>query len=155
MAGCGSVDDRACEARPMATPDHSPARPGRPGTAFVADLACLVAFAVVGRLSHREALDPIGVATTLWPFLTGLLVAWLAGRLWRAPARVAPAGLLAWAGALVVGMLLRAVSGQGVQVAFVVVAAVVLAVLLLGWRALLAATARRRLTRAGSGSPSS
>jgi hypothetical protein len=126
----------------------------RPAPAFVADLACLVLFAVVGRRSHGEALDAVGVLTTLWPFPAGLVVAWLAGRLWRSPAGVVPAGLLAWAGALVVGMLLRVASGQGVQVAFVIVAAVVLAVLLLGWRALVA-LAGRRVRRAGSGSPSS
>jgi hypothetical protein len=39
-----------------------------------------------------------------------------------------------WAGTLVGGMLLRALSGGGVQVSFVMVAAVALAVLLLGWR---------------------
>jgi hypothetical protein len=40
-----------------------------------------------------------------------------------------------WVGTLVGGMLLRAMTGGGVQVSFVLVAAVVLAVLLLGWRA--------------------
>jgi peptidoglycan/LPS O-acetylase OafA/YrhL len=119
------------------------------------DAACILLFAVVGRLSHREALDPLGVLTTLWPFLTGLLVAWLAGRLWHAPERVAPAGLVAWVGTLVGGMLLRAAAGQGVQAAFVVVAAVLLALLLPGRRALTGAIARRRVRRAGSGSPSS
>ena len=112
--------------------------------ALAADTACLVLFAVVGRSSHREALDAVGVLGTLWPFLAGLVVAWLAGRLWRAPGRIAHAGVLAWAGSLVVGMLLRAVAGQGVEVAFVVVAAVVLAVLLLGWRAIVALLGRRR-----------
>lgn len=127
----------------------------RPLPAFLADLACLVLFAALGRSSHREALDLVGMLTTLWPFLAGLAVAWVTGRLWRAPARVVPAGLVAWAGALVLGMLLRAVAGQGVQVAFVVVAAVVLGMLLLGWRALAGALGRRRVRRAAAGSPSS
>lgn len=127
----------------------------RPASAFVADLACLVLFAAVGRRSHGEALDLPGVLTTLWPFLAGLLVAWSAGRLWRAPVVIVPSGLLAWGGALVLGMLLRVAVGQGVQPAFVLVAAVVLAVLLLGWRALATGLARRRVRRAGSGSPSS
>lgn len=111
--------------------------------AFAADIACLVLFAVVGRQSHRESLDSAGVLVTLWPFLAGLVVAWSIGRLWRAPMRLAPAGVGAWAGALTLGMLLRAVSGQGVEVAFVLVAAVVLAVLLLGWRAVAALLGRR------------
>jgi Protein of unknown function (DUF3054) len=127
----------------------------RPWITFASDVACLVLFAVVGRVSHREAADLVGVLTTVWPFAVGLGVAWLAGRLWRAPARIAPSGLVAWAGSLLVGMLLRAAGGQGVQPAFVIVAAVVLALLLLGWRALAGAAVRRRVRRAGSGSPSS
>ena len=111
--------------------------------AFAADVACLVLFAAVGRQTHRETLDAIGVLGTLWPFLAGLVVAWLTGRLWRAPRRIVPAGLAAWAGALVLGMLLRAAGEQGVELAFAVVAAVVLAVLLLGWRALAALLGRR------------
>jgi peptidoglycan/LPS O-acetylase OafA/YrhL len=107
------------------------------------DAACLTLFSAVGRRSHGEPFDPAGVLTTLWPFLAGLATAWLAGRLWRAPARVAPSGLVAWGGTLVLGMLLRVASRQGVQPSFVVVAAVVLAVLLLGWRGLAGALLRR------------
>jgi hypothetical protein len=43
---------------------------------------------------------------------------------------------------VLVGMLLRAASGQGVQVSFVVVASIVIAAFLLGWRVLLAALDR-------------
>ena len=42
------------------------------------------------------------------------------------------------------GMILRALSGQGVQVAFVIVAASVLLLLLVGWRLVAALVARRR-----------
>ena len=41
-------------------------------------------------------------------------------------------------------MLLRVASGQGVQVGFVVVATVVLAVALLGWRVVVLLVGRRR-----------
>jgi peptidoglycan/LPS O-acetylase OafA/YrhL len=129
-------------------------RTARPGLAFVTDVACLLLFSAVGRRSHNEGLTIGGLLTTLWPFLAGLVAAWLAGRLWRAPNRVAPTGLVAWVGALILGMLLRAASRQGVQLAFVIVAAIVLAVLLLGWRALAAAIGGG-IRRAGSGSPSS
>jgi hypothetical protein len=40
-----------------------------------------------------------------------------------------------WISTLAGGMLLRVVSGQGTAVSFVLVAGVVLAVFLLGWRA--------------------
>jgi hypothetical protein len=47
-------------------------------------------------------------------------------------------------------MLLRVISGQGIQVSFVIVAAIVLAIFLLGWRAIVAWIARaRRIRRAG------
>jgi hypothetical protein len=43
-------------------------------------------------------------------------------------------GLLIWAATVIVAMLLRAVTGQGVQIGFVVVTTVVLTIFLLGWR---------------------
>ncbi len=49
-----------------------------------------------------------------------------------------------WAVTVGVGMALRALAGQGTEPAFVVVAAVVLGALLLGWRAATAAAVRAR-----------
>ncbi|MBN9183471.1 MAG: DUF3054 family protein, partial [Microbacterium sp.] len=60
-------------------------------------------------------------------------------------------GLGVWAVTVAGGMLLRAVSGQGVVLAFVVVAAVVLLIALIGWRgiaALIRSLRRRRATTA-------
>jgi hypothetical protein len=60
-------------------------------------------------------------------------------------------GVVVWAATLVVGMLLRVVSGQGIASSFVVVAAIVLAVFLIGWRAaalLVRRVASRRRDRA-------
>ncbi len=103
--------------------------------ASVAGGAAILLFAAVGRLSHAEGVTPIGVLEVAWPFLAGGAVGALAGRTWRRPESL-PSGATTWAGTLVIGMLLRAVTGGGVQVSFVVVAATVLAVLLLGWRLL-------------------
>lgn len=83
-----------------------------------------------------------GVATTWWPFLAGLCLGWallVIGRRSRAPRlgyRVLPDGGTVWLTTLTGGMALRALADQGVAVSFVVVAAVVLACFLLGWRAL-------------------
>ena len=55
-----------------------------------------------------------------------------------------PTGLIVWVATLVVGMLLRLVTGQGTAVAFIVVAMLTLAVLLLGWRAIAWAAIRLR-----------
>jgi hypothetical protein len=52
-----------------------------------------------------------------------------------------------WAVTLVVGMLLRALSGQGVAAAFIVVAGITLLLFLVGWRGIAALLARRRVSR--------
>jgi hypothetical protein len=114
-----------------------------PARAFVVDLALVVAFVLIGRRSHAEGVDLAGLATTLWPFAVGLVVGWLSvlGVRWPLPA-IRSGGVVA-VSTVVLGMLLRVVSGQGVQPSFVVVTVVVLAVFLVGWRAL-ATLLRRR-----------
>lgn len=47
-----------------------------------------------------------------------------------------PTGVVVWLGAVVIGMILRVLSGQGTQFSFIVVATLVLGAFLLGWRAL-------------------
>ncbi|WP_448810730.1 DUF3054 domain-containing protein [Agromyces bauzanensis] len=111
--------------------------------ALVLDAALVAVFAVIGRVSHAEAADPAGVFTTAWPFLAGLAVGWAAARAWRHPRALRPTGVVVWAVTLVVGMLLRVVSGQGTAVAFIVVAALTLALFLVGWRAIAALVTRR------------
>ncbi|WP_343709262.1 DUF3054 domain-containing protein [Mycobacterium sp.] len=113
------------------------------------DVACVLVFCAVGRRSHDEGLNVAGVATTAWPFLSGTAVGWLASQAWRRPAAVYPTGVVVWLCTVAVGMLLRKVSGAGVAGGFVVVASTVLALLLLGWRAI--AQPRRRAV--GSASP--
>ncbi len=63
------------------------------------------------------------------------------------PVAVAP-GVTVWFAAVGVGMVLRRATGQGTAVSFVIVASVVLAVFLLGWRALSGYAARRRVRAA-------
>ena len=57
-------------------------------------------------------------------------------RAWRQPFRLWPAGVGAWLGAVVLGMVFRVVSGQGTAPAFVGVALAFLGLFLLGWRLL-------------------
>ena len=128
----------------------------RTGTAVVVgalalDAALVIVFAVIGRSSHAEGLDVAGVWGTAWPFLVGLAVGWTVARAWRHPLVPWPTGVIEWAATLVVGMLLRVASGQGVQLAFVIVAALTLAILLVGWRGVAALIARRSGTRAATG----
>lgn len=99
----------------------------------VIDLALIVVFTVIGRASHTETLDLAGIATTAWPFVTAGAIGSLAsrrmsgGRWWLE-------GLLCCVITVVLGMLLRGLTGGGTAPAFVLVATLTLAVLLIGWR---------------------
>jgi hypothetical protein len=115
----------------------------RAALAFAADLVLVLVFVIVGRASHDENAI-LGVFTTLWPFAVGLVVAWAIGRLWKRPLAVSPSGVLAWFVTWAVGVLLRYASGQGIQPAFLLVSALVLALFLIGWRVVVSLVARRR-----------
>lgn len=105
----------------------------------------MVVFAVIGRSSHGE--DPLGVLGTAWPFLAGTLAGWLVLRIWHRPAGLVKSGALIWLCTEVVGMGLRAATGQGTAWPFVLVSLVVLGVFLVGYRALVLAVQRSRRTR--------
>jgi len=112
--------------------------------AAVVDAALVLLFVAIGRRSHDEDGAVLGFLTTAWPFLAGAAIGWLAARAWRRPLTVWPTGVVVWLAAVVLGMLLRALSGQGVQPSFVIVTALVLAAFLLGWRALVVLVVRIR-----------
>jgi len=116
----------------------------RPAVALLLDVALVLVFAAVGRASHDESSPVLGVLSTAWPFLVGTALGWLVVRVVRRswPLDVAP-GVTVWFATLLVGMLLRHAVGSGTAVSFVVVASVVLALFLLGWRALGAYAVRR------------
>lgn len=97
---------------------------------LVLDLCCVLAFVVIGRASHAEGETVAGIATTAWPFLSGLLIGWVATRPWRRAS-----GVGVWLVTVAVGMVLRVVSGQGTAVTFVIVSLVFLGLTMLGWRA--------------------
>jgi hypothetical protein len=111
----------------------NPLRPSvRVAQAF--DVILVLAFVLIGRVSHKEDLSLLGILTTLWPFLVGLVVGHLVMRAWRFPFRIVWTGIGIWIATVVVGMLLRLASGQGVELSFVLVATVVLGIFLLCWR---------------------
>jgi hypothetical protein len=111
--------------------------------AALADAACVVAFAALGRASHDEGSAVAGTLGVAAPFLIGAAVGWAAARGWRAPTALTT-GAAAWAGALVVGMTLRNLAwDRGTAPSFVIVTAIVLGLLMLGWRLLLRLRARR------------
>lgn len=100
------------------------------------DVAAILVFVAIGRSSHDHGVTAAGVASTAWPFLAGLAVGWVVARAWLRPFEIAPTAVIVWITCVVVGMVLRVVSGQGTAVAFIFVALAFLALELLGWRAL-------------------
>ncbi len=121
----------------------------RPAVALLLDIALVLVFAAIGRASHEESNPVVGALLTAWPFLVGVGLGWVVVRVLRRqwPVAVAP-GVTVWFAAVGVGMVLRRATGQGTAVSFVIVASVVLAVFLLGWRALSGYAARRRVRAA-------
>jgi len=116
-------------------------RPTTVTLAAGADVLAVLVFAAVGRSSHAGVVDAYGVLTTAAPFLLGLLVGWLVARVWRAPLRL-PVGVAVWAVVVVVGLGVRAAFTHRLPLTFVLIAAVSLALFLLGWRAVARLIAR-------------
>ncbi|GGL24106.1 DUF3054 domain-containing protein [Phycicoccus endophyticus] len=103
----------------------------------VLDALVVVVFAAVGRRSHSEGVDVLGVLRTAVPFLVGTAGGWvLAGLALDTGPRSLAWGAVVLVATVAVGMLVRAITGQGVALSFVVVATLVLGLLLLGWRVL-------------------
>lgn len=120
---------------------------------LVADVAVVVAFALLGRVSHDEGQLVVGTAATAAPFVLGLLAGWL-----RAPcaglsaadrARTVRFGwwLLAWT--MAGGIVLRWLVGDGLAPAFLAVATLVLGLGLVGRRWVAAWWSSRRSRRDG------
>jgi Protein of unknown function (DUF3054) len=136
----------ASASRPTAPPSRrAPGAAGGAPVALLADVACVVLFAAIGRASHDESDGLAALWTTAWPFLAGCALGWIGARAWRAPLAMMPTGVAVWLSTVAAGMLLRATTGAGTAVTFVAVAAVVLALFIVGWRLLVAA--RRRVLR--------
>jgi hypothetical protein len=116
----------------------------RPIVGFGLDVVLVVVFAAVGRASHDEANPVVGALVIAWPFLVGTVVGWVVVRLLRKawPLEVGP-GITVWFATLLFGMVLRQVTSHGTAVTFVLVAALVLGLFLIGWRALAALLVRR------------
>lgn len=103
--------------------------------AIVADLALVVVFVIIGRASHAQPLDFDGIQRTALPFLAGTLMAWIGFMLKKHSGLTLMNGVFVWAMTLVLGILFRLLLGDTAEFGFVIVAALVLAAFLIGWRA--------------------
>jgi hypothetical protein len=102
------------------------------------DLVAVLLFVGIGRSAHGHHLNITGLASTAWPFLSGLAVGWLVVLSRHHAGTSFVDGLPVWISTVVLGMVLRVVAGQGTAVAFVLVALGFLGATMLGWRLLLA-----------------
>jgi hypothetical protein len=118
-----------------------------PALAIVADVVAVVVFAAIGRMSHAQPDDLVGLLGTAAPFLVGVVAMW-ATPIVRAHPVGAWAAITVWAGTVVIGLLLRAGFTERLPLSFAVVTTISLAVLLLGWRALSAVVSLRARQRA-------
>ncbi len=110
------------------------------------DVFSVTLFVAVGRREHERDSAIAGLIDTAAPFLIALAIAWLVLRMWQRPTDWR-AGVGIWAITLVAGMLLRnLVFDDGTATSFVIVAALFLALFLVGWR-LAFALVEQRSTR--------
>jgi hypothetical protein len=122
-------------------------RDGRiPLLAATADVVAVLVFAAVGRADHGEAFDVLALLGTAAPFLAGVVVAWATRYVRSDPASLRAGGLVL-AATVVVGLLLRFLLLDRLPLSFVVVAAVALTVLIMGWRSLSLLVASRATHR--------
>lgn len=112
---------------------------------FVLDLVLVAVFAVLGRRSHAEGLDLVGIVATAAPFLIALVVFSCITVVWREPNRLWPHGVVAWIGTVALGLILRVVFGATAAIPFIIVATIVLGAFLLGRRLVTGLVARRKM----------
>ncbi len=98
------------------------------------DAGSVFAFVAIGRRNHNEGTAIDGVITVATPFLIAIAIGWLVSRAWRKPMSLR-IGAIVWMTTVIVGLLLRnLVFDRGTATAFVIVAALFLGAVLLGWR---------------------
>ena len=114
-----------------------------------ADAAVILLFIALGRFSHSEPLSVGGVAGTGWPFLVGLFGGYLGVVIARLTSISGAGGLGVSIKTVVLSMILRAgVQHDRTPPAFVLVTALVLVTLMVGWRQLALRRLARRRSRA-------
>lgn len=101
------------------------------------DLIAMSIFVAIGRSVHGHAMTVTGFLSTAWPFATGLLLGWIIIWARRLSSLSLTQGVLILSATVGVGMVLRAISGQGTAVPFVFVALGFLGAAMLGWRSVI------------------
>jgi hypothetical protein len=111
---------------------------------FVLDGLTVLVFVLIGRANHHHGENATGVLSTLWPFAVGVVVGWMLLARQKQDGLSPRNGVVVTLSTVIVGMVLRAVFGQGTAFAFIVVALVFLGAVMVGWRLLLPRFERRK-----------
>lgn len=111
------------------------------------DVLAVLVFVLVGRRTHDEGSAIAGIVRTAGPFLIALVTGWASTKAWSRPFQ-GPTGVVVYGVTLVGGMVLRrTLFDRGTAPAFVIVAAIFLAVTMLGWRFVAWRSAARSTSR--------
>jgi hypothetical protein len=110
------------------------------------DLIVVLLFVGIGRSVHDHGVNLAGVASTAWPFVTGLGVGWIIVLKQHHTGVSLRDGVTICLVTIVLGMLLRVVAGQGTAFAFILVALGFLGALMLVWRIVVAKLRRPQRT---------
>jgi hypothetical protein len=107
--------------------------------ALVVDLVLVILFTIIGHYTHSNDLDPQGIVTTAWPFVAALVVAWVVAAVWDRPLSPLASGTGIWAITVLLGLVIRGLTGAGgdpgqVPVSFMIVATTLNFITLVGWR---------------------
>ncbi len=102
--------------------------------AALIDVVAILVFVAIGRRNHDEGTAVDGILAVAAPFLIALVVGWIVARAWRRPMQVDTA-LIIWPVTVALGMVLRnLVFDRGTALPFIIVAAAVTGLFLVGWR---------------------
>ena len=113
-------------------------------TAFLLDVVAVAIFVGVGHLTHEA--NPEFFKVTVLPFGIGLLIGWAVGMVRNFRSTSIMFGVMVWGATVFFGMALRSFFGGATPFSFIAVAATVLGILLVGWRALFAVRAARAMS---------
>lgn len=115
-------------------------------TAIAIDLVAIAVFALLARMAHQSEDMPFnftGFLSTLWPFVVGVVMGWIIVREGRGGR-----GVWVWLITVVVGLAIWGVRNQAIpHWSFVIVATVMSALLLLGWRGIAGLFGRKSAAR--------
>lgn len=134
---------------PAAQNQSAPRPNTSPLPALLMDVLGVALFALFARIAHQSEDMPLnfgGWLQTLWPFLVGTAIGWVllavTGKIARAIAM--GSGAIVWLCTAIAGLAIWGLRHGGVpHWSFIIVASVMSAILLLGWRAIAGMRNRR------------